>query len=283
MLKVVCYTMKKIILFLIFFVAAKANAQINPDGTVINSFSATDINNNFFSSTNVLNNGKHMIIDFSATWCSNCWNYHGTKALDNYYTAYGPSGTLAQDAEVLFYEADPATNSNDLNGVGTNTVGDWVTGSNYLIFNEDNPTTVKSVFSANGSLGYPTVFLVCSDKKMYRLATNIVTATAIRSFVESKCGMTPLSANTIHSARFAYELFPNPTASNITLNLSLDQPARVSYALYNSVGQQVLSQKATQQENKTSMHIETANLQRGLYILQLQVGEEQLIEKIIVE
>lgn len=283
MLKLVSYNMKNGLLFLMLFVTVSASAQINPDGTVINNFSATDINNNFFTSTTALNNGKHIIIDFSATWCGNCWNYHGTKVLDNYYAAYGPAGTLTQDAEVLFYEGDPATNSNDLNGVGTNTVGDWVTGSNYRIFNEASPSTVKSSFSASGTLGYPTVFVVCSDKKMYRLATSINTATAVRSFVNAKCGLTPLSTETVYASNFAYDLYPNPTSGNTKLALSLDKVSDVQYIMFSSIGQKIIAKEVKNMNGKTIIELETSNLPIGMYILNVTVGGEQITEKIIIE
>ncbi len=275
--------MKKIVLVLILFITYNSQAQIFADGTVITSFSATDINNDVFSSTIATNNGKHIVIDFSATWCGNCWNYHGTGVLDNYNSLYGPNGTAAQDAEVLFYESDASTNDNDLNGVGTNTVGDWVTGSNYKIFNESNPTPVKSSFANNGGLGYPTVFVVCSDRKMYRLATSITNATDVRNFVNTKCGLNPLSANTVHAASFSYEVYPNPTSANVKVDLNIDGLSNVRYDVYSSIGQKVLSQNLNKIEGKSTIDLETATLQSGLYILNITVDGEKITEKIIVE
>jgi len=259
------------------------SAQVFSDGTLIQSFSATDINNEFFSSTIATNNGQHLIIDFSATWCTNCWNYHGTKVLEDYNGLYGPNGSAAKDAVVLFYESDATTNSNDLTGVGTNTVGDWVTGTTYRIFNESNPTIVKSSFSGNGSLNYPTVFVVCSDKKMYRLATNIVTPAAVRSFVHTKCGLTPLSSNTVHASSFAYTIYPNPTSANLSISLSLDKPSSINYTLFNSLGQSIISNKIDQQVGEATLTLETSNLPSGMYILNLSVAGEKITEKIIVE
>jgi hypothetical protein len=275
--------MKKIVLILLVITSFSASAQVFSDGTVINSFSATDINNNVFSSTVATNAGQHFIIDISATWCGICWNYHNTKVLDDYYTAYGPNGTLAQDAEVLFYEGVASTNSNDLNGVGTNTVGDWVTGTNYLIFNEANPTPVKSSFANNGSLNYPTVFVVCSDRKMYRLATNIVNASDVRNFVNDKCGLSPLSTSTVHSTSFSYDVYPNPTAGNLTLDLHLDKAADINYSLFSTIGQKVISNNVNNQQGETSFSLKTSDLQAGMYILNLTVNGEKVTQKIIIQ
>lgn len=275
--------MKKFLPFLFVLCSIGTHAQIFPDGTTINSFSATDINNNFFSSTIATNNGKHIIVDISATWCGICWSYHNTKVLDDYNAKYGPSGTDEQDAEVLFYEGDASTNNNDLNGVGTNTVGDWVTGTNYRIFNEANPSNVKSVFSASGSLGYPSVFVVCSDKKMYRMSTSINTVAAMRAFVNDKCGTTPLSTQTVQATAFDYEIYPNPTVGNVNVNLHLDKLNNVSYDLYGSLGQKVNGKRLNQQQGAVHIDLETSNLPKGIYLLHLEVGSEHILKKIIVQ
>ena len=275
--------MKRILSIFILFVSLSASAQIYPDGTVISSFSATDINNNFFSSTMATNSGKHIIIDISATWCGICWSYHNTKVLDDYNAKYGASGTDLQDAEVIFYEGDAATTTNDLNGIGTNTVGDWVTGTNYRIFDEANPSNVKSSFSASGTLGYPSVFVVCNDNKMYRVSTSLNTVTALRGFVDSKCGTAPLSASTVHSASFAYDLFPNPVQDNLNIKIDLDRVSKVSYTLSNSLGQQMLVQDLGLQEGAVQLKLQTANLAQGLYILNLVVGSERITEKVLIQ
>lgn len=276
--------MKKLLLALIMLATLSANAQIYPDGTLIQSFSATDINNNFFSSTITNNDGKHFIIDFSTTWCGICWGYHNSKVLNRYYDKFGPSGTDAQDAEVLFYEGDAATNNNDLNGTGTNTVGDWVTGTNYKIFNESSISGVQSSFSANGALGYPTVFVVCADKKMYRLATNITDENLVRDFVNLNCGMTPLSANTIHALNFSYDVFPNPAVENVMLTVNLDKGTELKYTLLNTFGQVIRKFDAQQLvAGSHDLELNLSEVPNGFYVLQLQVGAEQVAEKIMIQ
>ncbi len=275
--------MKKILSFFVLLISLSASAQIYPDGTVISSFSATDINNNFFSSTMATNNGKHIIIDISATWCGICWSYHNTKVLDNYNAKYGPNGTDLQDAEVIFYEGDMSTNSNDLNGVGTNTVGDWVMGTNYRIFNEANPTNVKSSFSASGTLGYPSVFVVCKDNKMYRISTSLNTADALRAFVNDKCGTSPLSTSTIYDANFNYDLYPNPAMSDLTIDLNLDHADEVSYTLTNTFGQTLLSHTPEfTQAGVNKINLDVSEVAAGLYMLNLKVGERSVAHKVVV-
>ncbi len=275
--------MKKLFFLIIIFCYSQVTAQIFPDGTTIPSFSATDINNNFFSSTVTNNAGKHFIIDLPATWCDPCWVYHNTHVLDNYYSKFGPNGTLRQDAEVLMYEADEYTNSNDLHGIGTNTKGDYVSGTNYLIFNETTTNTVKSVFSANGILGYPTIFVVCSDRKMYRLSQLILNADDVRKFVEQKCGVEPLSASSMNTLHFEYDIYPNPAANRLAVDLKLEHVEQVSYSLINTFGQIVTgAESSNMNAGLNKLNIDLENLTTGIYLLNLTVGESQVTHKVLV-
>lgn len=283
MLNLVSFFMKKVLFSLVMLVSVSASAQIYSDGTVIQSFSATDINNNVFSSTIATNNGKHIIIDFSATWCGHCWTYHNSKVLERYYAKFGPNGTDAQDAEVLFYEADASTNSNDLTGVGTNTVGDWVMGTSYTIFNETNVTPVRSSFSNGGSMGFPSVFLVTADKKMYKIPTNIRDEDLLRDFVNQKAGLTPLSINSVNPSSFDYEFYPNPTNGNLTFTLNLDKSQKASYQVYNSVGQLVVNQDLGLRQGQQKTSIDLSSYPTGLYFVTANIGGEGIREKIVLQ
>src|SRR5687767_6289493 len=135
--------MKKNLLALLFtaFVMAgaqNANAQL-ANGCIAPDFTATDINGNSWNLYTLLDQGKTVFIDISATWCGPCWSYHNSQALENLYTQYGPSGT--DEVRVFFVEGDGSTNLQCLYGpsgcVG-GTQGDWVTGTPYPII--DNAT-----------------------------------------------------------------------------------------------------------------------------------------------
>jgi thiol-disulfide isomerase/thioredoxin len=142
--------------------AQLTNGSTAPDWTL------TDINGNTWNLYTLTGQGKTVFIDVSATWCGPCWNYHNTHALEDLVTNHGPSGTVDQMAMVFFIEGDGTTNNADLNGTGSNTQGNWVTGTNYPII--DPAANVISGFNNDYAIGYfPTIYMICPNNKIYEV------------------------------------------------------------------------------------------------------------------
>jgi len=138
--------------------ASSSWAQL-ADGTTSPDFTLTDLNGATHSLyANYLDNNIHTVLDFSATWCPPCWNYHQTKAIGDFYDAFGPT-TGSGVAMTFMMEADASTNTACLYGpAGCNgtTMGDWVTGTTYPIL--DSPTSAES---SAFQIGYwPTIYIV---------------------------------------------------------------------------------------------------------------------------
>lgn len=165
----------------------QSKAQLGP-GSDAPDFSVVDINGNSHNLYGYLDQGMTVVLDFSATWCGPCWNYHNSHILKQLWEQYGPSGTVMPNkVMVLFIEADISTNTNCLYGpagcVG-GTTGNWVNGTPYPIVDLQPGETVANDYN----IGYfPTLYAVCPDRKVWEVAQAPLTKWV--SWVTKSCPM----------------------------------------------------------------------------------------------
>lgn len=178
--------MKKLVFSFALLLGLNASAQL-ANGSTAPNFTATDINGVSHNLYDYLNAGKTVIIDVSATWCGPCWSFHNTHTLRDMYYSYGQGGS--GEVVILFIEGDDETTSADLNGTGSNTQGDWVSGTPYPII--DNGGVANTL-----QIGYfPTVYRICPDKKVTNISPSETggvqgTVSSLKSLVEQGCATT---------------------------------------------------------------------------------------------
>ncbi|MCX7863141.1 MAG: T9SS type A sorting domain-containing protein [Bacteroidales bacterium] len=177
--------MKKFFIFLtINFLVLSVKAQL-PNGDIAPNWTLKDINGNNHTLYNYLDQGKRVVIDFSAVWCNPCWSYHTSGALKTLYNQYGPNGTVNQTMMVFFIEGDEGTIA-QLNG-GSGSVGNWVQGTPYPIIATCPPPdgNGSQVSTAYNISYFPTVYTVCPDRTIYESGQK--TAAQHYTFANSTC------------------------------------------------------------------------------------------------
>jgi len=158
--------MRKILLLLIFIVSLQqAYAQL-PPGSTAPDWTLVDLNGNTHHLYDYLDAGKTVYIDFYATWCGPCWNYHNTHAMEDLYTEYGPDGT--DEVMVFSIEADQSTSEACIYGDFSscpNTQGDWTAGVNFPQINltSSNGPNVAGQYQIGY---YPTIYGICPNRKI---------------------------------------------------------------------------------------------------------------------
>jgi len=148
-------TVKRILFFLIFTIFCfKLSAHQEVPNVIM-----TDIQGNERNLYQSLDEGKVVIVEVFATWCTTCWENFNQHSLQNIYNTYGPNGT--QQLEIFFIEGDLDTGDEELYGNGS--LGDWTDGISYPIF---NPTQLDDEFlEIFAPDGVPTSNVICPMNK----------------------------------------------------------------------------------------------------------------------
>jgi VCBS repeat-containing protein len=178
-------------IFLCFVLSYNTQAQL-ANGTTAPNWTMSDLNGNSHTLYDYLNNGKAVVLDFSAAYCSTCWGYHNSHALENFYNSRGPNATNYQ-ANVFFIEPIANNTTGCLHGpsgggmpfqaCSGGSAGNWIAGTPYPII--DN-SSQNGAYSVNY---YPMVYMVCPNKTTHLVGTQ--TAAQLDNSMQTLCGITP--------------------------------------------------------------------------------------------
>jgi thiol-disulfide isomerase/thioredoxin len=271
--------MKKIFSFLSFvFITGINIAQI---GAVAPDFTVTDINGVSHNLYSYLNSGKLVILDVSTTWCGPCWGFHEEHYLKELYDEFGPNGT--NEIVVFFYEADESTTISDLNGSGSNTQGDWISGTPYPIMNETPVTLDLNAYYT----GFPTISLICpSDKKIKEDLFYSQAQTPAQSLENMRTVvLNYINSCTTLGIQENVELFndvsiaPNPSFSSATVSLNANSNEIVSIKVLDVLGKEILTLSKQLNEGQNDILLDLTEFEVGKYFV--QIGNDNFVSKLI--
>ena len=257
--------MKKFLFSLVFAcVTTLAVAQLD----TAHDFTVTDINGEEFHLYEILDSGKVVVLDVSATWCPPCWSFHQTHISQDLHDAYGPDGT--DQIRVIFYEADVNTDDDDLNGTGSNTLGDWVSDGTYTIVNE-NPLQLEG--DLYYPFGFPTISIIRPEG--YKITHDLWNASSVSDFEDAINESITLSGDMEEEEEEeipeSISIFPTLASNLLTIDLSNTSVAIDNALITNALGQVVLSQELTA---GGVFELNVANMAKGVYFVNLQVRDE---------
>ncbi|MGH1336472.1 MAG: fibronectin type III domain-containing protein [Aureispira sp.] len=174
------------------------------------------------------------------------------------------------------------TDANGCMAMETYTVTEPTALTMSIMNNNDGSATAMA---AGGSAPYTYLW---SDGQATDTATNLMNNVTYMVTVTDSLGCTTMDSinitfinvNTIDQVN-SLTMFPNPTSGQVFVDLALATTATVQINITNAIGQLVSSQALGTIQTQR-VELSTQDLPDGLYLVQFQIGEEQVTRKLIV-
>jgi len=131
--------------------------------------------NGTYSLYDYLDAGYTVFLDFSATWCGPCWEFHESGVLEELYREHGPllpghpgvNPNSTNDVMVIWVEMDQDTDSGDLlDGAGW--IGNWMNpvGNDPIMYPMADPDWPAGISYDFNIASYPSIYKVCPNRVM---------------------------------------------------------------------------------------------------------------------
>lgn len=257
------------------------------DGSIAQDFTFKDMKGVSHNLYTYLNQGLYVAVDVSATWCGPCWEYHTKiKTMEELYAKYDLPGD--KKWKVLFIEGDPSTSDACMTGSSScsGSQGNWTNGTEFPMCNPPAGAALTKFTSDYKIEFFPTLYLICPNKKVYSKLLNDENAPDWPKIPEwettakdcgSTTGMDELEGTT------SFVVYPNPATDNVELRFNLMNTALTKLQVINSIGQ-VVDEKDYGMLNSGTQSFEyaTTKLQNGLYFFIISSGNEAPVSKRVV-
>lgn len=265
-----------LVTLLTLFMSQSVFGQI---GAVAPDFLIVDINGVEHNLYEILEDGKVVVIDVSATWCPPCWSMHQEHYMKDIYDQFGPNGT--DQVHVIFYEGDAGTTQADLEGTTSGTLGNWLEGTDYPVVNESPLSLDLNVYAP---LGFPTVNVISpNDKKIKAdLYDNWFNGTGLPAMIEVIESHFPMSTSVSSVEDINISAYPNPMIDALNIDITGFEGELTRVRLIDIKGQVVNTTAVNPSDKKITIDVSTAST--GMYILELFdtegiVGTKQVVKE----
>lgn len=253
----------------LFTIALMFVCTISKAQSTAMDFNRMDCNGNMQHLFADLDNNDVAVLEFFMTNCNSCI-VAGNKIKPMY------DGLEAQHPGKMHAYSIGFNNS-----YSCATVAGWVTNNGFTTIPMDSGAAQVAYY---GGFGMPTVVVVAGANHDVLFSTvgfttgdTATMGTAIRNFFAT----TALDA--LPESVTSFKAFPNPTSSDLTLEMSLKEAANVSFELSNLAGQVVKSISTEKMAAGTfSQTISTTGLAEGLYVLKANVNGVSTSRKVSV-
>jgi len=285
-MKKIALTMLLLTSLLTDALSSHAQAQLLDSGAVVtNNITVPTIDGHTFDLFSYLDQGYTVVIDLFATWCNPCWNFDQYGPFKQLYLDYGPEGTIASKKVMpVSIEVDPSTDLADLQGTGSKTQGDYVTGNPYPIVNltaAQLKTVMGALVQGGGQFNYqvdlPAFLMICPNHTIIHSSMGFGTLDYYT--VTGKMDQCPAATKIqfLRSDANKLQLYPNPTTSGVfVVNTSLKHP--MSVQITNAIGQEIYQTVIS--GRKTPIDLSTQP--DGLYFLHIHTEQGDMVKKIIL-
>ena len=261
-----------------FFTLLMSQANFAQIGAVAPDFMITDIEGVEHNLYQILDDGKVVVIDVSATWCPPCWSMHEEHYMKDIYDQFGPNGT--DQVHVIFYEGDAGTTLADLEGNTNGTLGDWLEGTDYPVVNESPLSLDLNIYAP---LGFPTVNVISpNDKKIKAdLYDNWFDGSGLPAMIDIIESHFPVSTSVSNVDDINVSVFPNPMTEVLNIDLSGYEGELTKVRMIDIKGQVVNNTVVSPSAQKITLDV--AAIPTGMYVVELFDAEGVVGTKRVVK